>query len=532
MGCTIPAPLRMSTNAAAALQCTLDLAAGGLKVSSGVASSRHLAHLHASSSRIQLLPSTAVVPQLRPDAASVMVGLVATAEWAESQPARLPAATASIALRPAEHASGYVAHPAVVDSLLHMGATLAASLQHDTATETRVPTAIGAFSPHKDLCGMPGAWACAEVTGQSRGDGSATSSYRLSADSAPGGLMSLAELQAKALGHPQYQNPSHGMENVGPHLLYKPAWQSSLPTASSHQNSTPLGSHRWLGATTGLRAPGPQRVPAHAATSCLADVAVLQRALAERAGPGLSLVTRGAQQQGSSVCCSSWRISHAVSHAAAWGLVRVAASERPDLAWSAVDCQPVLAAARAGCAVPVADAFGAVLASGTVAVPRILAQRLNDGPLQEQQLSCAAGGRTVITGGLGGSAIRRLKIQFGTLLLRLAHPSTSSCPVAQAHFISRHEASGSLHIGAGVGSLVGAWLAATPGSEVCLIGRTGRPPATSRPFMPLACAAGSAVVSMSRCDVAHCEEAACALRLEGPHPLSSIVHAGMLPWPL
>ena len=122
--------------------------------------------------------------------------------------------------------------------------------------------------------------------------------------------------------------------------------------------------------------------------------------MAERACAGLSLVTSGAQQQAESICAGSWQSSEA----AAWGLVRVAASERPDLAWSAVDVQPVLAA-RAGRALPATDAFGAMIASNAVAMPRILALYHDDSWLQDQQHPCASSVRTVITGGLGGNCL-------------------------------------------------------------------------------------------------------------------------------
>ena len=398
LGCAIPAPLRLLKDTAAApVQCAVDLAAGGLEVLSG-ATGRHLAHLRASASRVLVSPLTAAAaPQQQPAGLSIFISLVAVHVTA-TQPARLPAATAGIALRPAEHASGYLAHPAVVDSMLHIGAALAAALQRQgAAPETRVPTAIGAFGPCMELCGAPGAWACAAVTGQLP-DGSAASSYRLAADAAQGSVVTLAEMQAKALDQAQSAAASPGKENVAPHLLYNLAWQSSLPIMRTGQRVVPLRTHQWIGASTGMRVPGHRRhVPAHASAACLADMAVLQRAMAERACTGLSLVTSGAQQQGESVCAASWR----AGDAAAWGLVRVAASERPALAWAAVDVQPVTAA-RASCALPTTDAFGAVIASGAVAMPRILASLQEDMSQQGHEHPCASTGRTVISGGLGG----------------------------------------------------------------------------------------------------------------------------------
>ena len=239
LSCAIPAPLRMPEGAAAPAQCAVDLAAGGLEVSSG-AGGRRLAHLRASASRLLVPPplTAAAAPQPQPGGLSILVSLVAVPA-ATAQPAGLPAATAGVALRPAEHASGYLAHPAAVDSMLHIGAALAAALQKGTAAETRVPTAVGAFAPRAELCGAQGAWACAAVTGQ-LSDGSATSSYRLSADAAPGSVVSLADLQAKALDTVQSAGASPGKEHIRPQLLYKLAWQSSSP-----QQALASASHHW-----------------------------------------------------------------------------------------------------------------------------------------------------------------------------------------------------------------------------------------------------------------------------------------------
>ena len=87
-----------------------------------------------------------------------------------------------------------------------------------------------------------------------------------------------------------------------------------------------------------------------------------------------------------------------------------------------------------------------------------------------------------------------------------------------------------LHVCAGVGSLVGAWLAAQPGTQVCLLGRSGRPSADSAAFLPLLAAASSGtVLTMARCDVASQEEVASMLaRSRTAAALQAVLHAGTI----
>ena len=408
LACVIPAPLRMQPAAPAPVQCTLGLSAGAVEVSSSAPGGRQLAHLRASASRIapaRQAPAT-LDHSLRMQ--PIAVAMAAATAAAAQRAARLPAATAGIALHAAQPASGFLAHPAVTDSMLHIGAALAASAQ---SGETRVPTAVGAFSPRKELAAtQQDAWASAAVSTQLP-DGSAASSYRLSAaDSATEGvLVELAELQAKAANLASMAAASAGQarkEDVQPRMLYHVTWQAGMPAKSPVNDLPWLRSrerHVWQQAAAGQHIRSSRHLLAHASASCLADVAVLQHMLAQSkagAAAGLALITTGAQQQQDSICRAGRPIADS-NAAAAWGLVRVAAGERPDLAWAATDVQPMQAAHAAG-AVPQSDAFGAVSASGAMLLPRILAEHGRDS--SEEPLASAAGGRAVISGGLGGES--------------------------------------------------------------------------------------------------------------------------------
>jgi hypothetical protein len=322
--------------------------------------------------------------------------------------------------------------------MLHIGAALAASAQPG---ETRVPTAIGAFSPRKELAaGQQDAWASAAVSAQLL-DGSAASNYRLSAadSAAEGALVELAELQAKAVNLASMAADSAGQarkEDVQPRMLYRLTWQAGMPAKSTATGKLWLSSssrHIWQQAAAGQCIRSSTHLLAHAGASCLADVAVLQHVLTRGkagAAAGLALVTTGAQQQQESIC-GPGRSGADGSAAAAWGLVRVAAGERPDLAWAATDVQPEQAARAAG-ALPQADAFGSACSFGAVLSPRILAEHGRNS--SGEPFASADRGRAIITGGLGGepSPLHTAALTNFMQLMKSMINGTCFCLCAQA----------------------------------------------------------------------------------------------------
>ena len=407
LGCTIPTPLRMALGAPALVHCVVSLGSGALEISTATPGERHLAHLRASASRTaapaQLPAAAALGSQLRAQPHALAVHAAAAA--AATHAAWLPTATATVALEAAAHVSGFLAHPAATDCMLHIGAALAAQA---TPQETRVPTAIGAFCPRRDLAAAQGAWASAEVTEQLP-NGSAASSYRLAAaGSADPSLVHLADLQAKAVRLASMGVKSASLpvkEHMQPRMLYRLAWQASMPAGShtSQPKLEPNGRHAWQQAAAKQHIISSKRVSAHTGGYCLADMALLQQTLAQEgttAAAGLALLTSGAQQQQESICGPSSCNAQSSAAAAAWGMVRVAATERPDLAWAAIDVQLVQAAHRAD-AWPQADAFGAACTSGTASTPRIMAEQRR--AVQDPDALVAPSGQAIITGGLGGS---------------------------------------------------------------------------------------------------------------------------------
>ncbi len=79
---------------------------------------------------------------------------------------------------------------------------------------------------------------------------------------------------------------------------------------------------------------------------------------------------------------------------------------------------------------------------------------------------------------------------------------------------------------AGVGSLVGAWLAGQSCGELCLVGRTGRTANSNAAFLLLSALADTACLTLTRADVSSAEETASCLRGDARVPTQAVIHAG------
>ncbi len=387
---TIPAPLLLSLAAAVHVQCSASLSDGSLEVTSaGGPAARASVHLRTSAVLFySKLPTVALPPVQH----SSLAALLASSLPAAKQQQHI-GSSATLAPNPAVHGSGYVAHPALVDGCLHMGARLADALQHSRAVpQAWVPVAIGAFCPMRELATADGAWGGAEITGRLQ-DGSALSSYRLSGGCSAPALLDLADLQAKpARMAPVLPTKTAAAEHE-PRMLYKVQWQCSEPLAG-------MQSRGMLGIKKALRSSAsPSRRISSAgsvAASCLRDVTNIQRAMTQPPAAAFDLGTRGVQSQ--EIAGSGTRnLITLAEGAAAWGLVRVAASERPDIKWAARDLAASAKYGQQGG--EGGDAFGTILDAGLAATPRILAEE-EDTSLAAPVL--AVTGRIVITGGLGG----------------------------------------------------------------------------------------------------------------------------------
>jgi hypothetical protein len=115
------------------------------------------------------------------------------------------------------------------------------------------------------------------------------------------------------------------------------------------------------------------------------------------AGSRIRLATQGAMHAASSLAAPAV----SVAAAAAWGMLRVAASEAPDAKWAAVDLDSLatdsqLAAGEA------ADVSGSLVRHGLALRPMLLPS-LADGAVPfSTEAPAALSGRVLVTGGLGG----------------------------------------------------------------------------------------------------------------------------------
>lgn len=421
LGSTIPAPLMLYLAASVPVQCVADLASGSLEVFSAAtaaAGARQSVHLRTAAVQVstrQFAPQGKGNPVT--PVAAVLAGSLPTAKQQHV------AATASLAVKAAVHGSGYLAHPALMDSCLHMGARLADALQQESALQSQawVPVAIGAFCPSDALASTAAAWAGAQITGKLP-DGSATSSYCLMGGSSGRALLELAELQAKPA---RRALEAQANKAAAPRLLYSIQWQTSEPLAGLMAQQA-----RRTRASQSIRKSLKQsrrsRAAGAAAASCLEDITNVQRAMtAHSEADVFSLGTRGVQSQ--DIAGSVSRRVGVPEGAAAWGLVRVAASEQPEMRWAAADAVSALPTRQA--AVPGHDAFGTVLDAGRAAVPRILGED-REAAATLTGTYTGSNGRVIITGGLGGNHCAQSQNVTLFQLLSFSVALKSMCKIA------------------------------------------------------------------------------------------------------
>ena len=138
------------------LHCTLALDRGSATIQSGAAASSQPTHLAASYLSLPAKPAT-VQPAPRTGLLRLVSNLLG---------ARGVVGTARLAMSVCRPHSGFSAHPAIVDSSLHIGAVLAATLTPQQTAAARVPVAVGLFlaaGPAAGLNGMEDAAGCAAL---------------------------------------------------------------------------------------------------------------------------------------------------------------------------------------------------------------------------------------------------------------------------------------------------------------------------------------------------------------------------------
>ena len=442
--CSISAPLALSGSPGAmVLQAEVALPEGSVTVRSKASRTAHLASaVRQCPARLEL-PSAGVPREgCSPSrAAAAVLGAAA-----QQQKLRQPAfQVGALAVDPTMHMDGYYCqHPAVVDATLHLGASLApaASAAEEAASAggqpdpsaIRVPVGVEAVA-----CGQQVApWhARLHALGQLHSleaGGTATSSYTVQqggepgsngAAAAAGAAVQIAGLEARPLRLPAAPAKLQLFPTVAVASSRQPA-AADRPLPLLYQVGWEvhrLASHAPLVAPL-LRLPATISLaarPAGAATASLGARAGAGGAAAavSRLLSGLQQLVRMGSKGGSAAVATLAAVAHtggspARQHgagvpeaaAAAWGMVRVAASEVPDTRWSLLDLD--LHAPGGGQAPGAAeDVSGTLLRSGLLlrpmlrtALPAGALAPANTGPAP---LTAFCGGRVVVTGGLGGA---------------------------------------------------------------------------------------------------------------------------------
>lgn len=524
------------------LLCSIALGSNSLEVGSQDDLSKRVAtHLRGQINHLAIIT---------PSPGQIAVNKQAIALFSHSDTVRAdllcPSSTGSVAVNAATHNSGHVVHPALMDSCFHLGAQLAAVGQENGAAgKAYVPVAIGAYLPLATAAPLSSAWAGAEIA-QMMADGSATSKYFLRDLPAGPPKLALAGLQAKPAAAGLIQDASAALKVKASErsMLYEVLWQVS-EAISEHPSSSRKEAKRWLDLDT--RAPpvafvlGPSK--ANYAASCMSDIATLQVTMAKTKAAGLSLHTAGVHPVGNSIARPS-KLSNIIASSAAWGLIRVAATERPDLKWTAHDAHPAHAKVHNQHQLPGNDAFGTATYPGTQATPRLLSEHE-----QEQYIhgSFCTDGRTIVTGGLGGMGTI-IDVLWSMALFRSSNVQSLSCKMmtcciqlvlhlilSRWHTIAHKvDCASKLHClrgvrswsSAGVGSLVGGWLMSLGCANVCLLGRTGRLASMHGKAVPDIALSGNTSLTMARADLGCIEEMESIAWRDTAAFVRGIIHAG------
>lgn len=503
----IPMPLALSaSHAGMTLQLEVGLRGGAVAVQGAGGRSTHL------TGRLVPVGAAAAAPADADIATPVAPVSLSWLLQRESPTHALQ--TACISVSPAVHTCGYCCHPAVFDSVLHTGASLAvpvaAAGERQQRPVIRVPVAVGAvlsgtdFKPHHCQLAAQG-----QLVELPSGDSdAATSAYAMRNTSGSSGasdpsLLQIAGLEARPVNLPPEPTrralfpaatavsaaAACSAETAAPELLYAVQWEASskaylLPGAASgivahsglpaiHLLSSKTGSGSSSMAIGASVAPGPamsrllaglQRISFSGASGANVRLATIAGAsVAAASGPGRRLLDPSA--------------------AAAWGMLRVAASEAPDASWSAVELDS--AAWSAGAAAgEVSDVSGSVVRSGLLLRPMLAGADAHAAVAAAATVQgCGMNGLVVVTGGLGG-----------------------------------------------IGMLLGSWLIkqqpTAPALRVALLGRSGLFGST-----PAELLLSNAPVIAARCDASIAEDVAAALAGlraapgSASVPLRGILHA-------
>jgi hypothetical protein len=349
---------------------------------------------------------------------------------------------------PKLHTDGYCSHPAVVDSCLHLGASLA-QLSATTTDTIRVPVGVEAFTAgqqfkphHAEL------HAACQLVSMPVGPGPAITSYSLQQAPAAPAAVSISKLEARPIKLPaasklrlfpalaapaaaKQQAPA--ADAAEPPLLYQVRWEADSRAGqySSGQQQRQLSAASMALAVgkSGSRAAAQQQIIPADSSSSSGDAVWLLACLLARvqqavrsgtAGSRISLATHGAMHAASSLAAPA----SSVAAAAAWGMLRVAASEAPEAKWAAVDLDSLAADSQLA-AGEAADVSGSLVRHGLALRPMLLPSLADRAVPQSTETPAALSGRVLVPGGLGGECGGRLAGQWLCPVLALTSKQAS-----------------------------------------------------------------------------------------------------------
>lgn len=405
--CTIPIPLALNAASQKLAKCSINHASSVLEVSSGGPMSLNI---HFSCYvRHGVTSSSSIAIEARSPRHSKKTVLRLLAPFSVHF---TTICCASVHMHIDAHISGFLAHPAIVDSCLHIGALVATHNALSSSSSVYIPVAFKAFVVFGPLQLAPSLHAHAKMDANNR-TRSALSSYFMRQDEniTPCGFQ-LSDLHAHQL-HPERPLGQQSASQFMPiDYTYTIQWQLISPLRPSlEKERLRHGSrHSWLdnhgNPVFGKTTYEYQSV----AASFLMNIALIQSLIALAFSEKKIYMMSDASPLHSTILplerlqplhhLHNESNAHVVrySNAASLGIVKVAASEHPEHVWGALLASPL------GCEWPTiskdVDAFGQSTFGKGILSPRMLVA--SHRPAKALTHCNASAGKAIISGGLNG----------------------------------------------------------------------------------------------------------------------------------
>ena len=397
--CTIPTPLSIGKQAEQVLSCKINLQQCTIEVGT-----RQICHLQATIANWQSLNRASTIE------ARHLATIIP-----EDKPSFVREVAMSMAiidLHLDEHLSGYMIHPAALDSCLHGGLALVPQDSLEHARKTQVPRGLGVYMILNPLITTADAYVIIQVD-KSPSTMLLSNSHHMQQDHSMLHCgFNIIDLHIQEMQRNYV--PRKDVETFIPRndqLSYQISWQYSEREERGTRTAKGLveeRTHIWSNKDTEFFI-GKLSASKSVIASSLMDVGTIQKLLKGSSSTlSLSLLTTAYLGHDDIAPTKYISLAHRWSdidferNAAALATIKVAASEHPRHTWCAVISSPiskVLTATHKG-----VDAFGTMIHGGTIETPRILMakQEMNKSTTYANQDSRLPFGETVISGGLGG----------------------------------------------------------------------------------------------------------------------------------